>query len=35
MLSRERVGIVNKRILYGNTSKVDLNENILDLGDAW
>ena len=34
MLSKERVDVMNKLVLYGNTSKVDLNEKILDLGNA-
>ena len=34
MLSKERVGIMNKLVLYGSTSKVDLNKKILDLGSA-
>ena len=34
MLSKEHVGIMNKLVLYGSTSEVDLNKKILDLGSA-
>ena len=34
MLSKERVGVMNKLVLYENTSEVGLNKKILDLGNA-